>query len=377
MKLFEFEARKLFEKYDIPVPEYGVASTVDEVVSIAKNIGFPVVLKAQVLVGGRGKAGGIKFAYNIEEAKSLGKSLLGSKIKGELVERLIVSKAVEIEREMFISIILDRAEVAPLILASSEGGVDIEELAARAPEKIIRVHVNPLIGIQPYHVRKIVNKLNLTPEQSKQMEKIIYSLYRVFTDFDCELAEINPLAIDKSGNLVALDAKVIIDDNALFRRKEFAGREERELTEFEAIARKEGFSYVELDGNIGIIGNGAGLTMATMDMVYLYGGRPANFLDIGGGARSEIVERAVSLLLRHPRVEVIFINILGGITRCDEVAKGLVRALKKFGAGKKLVVRMVGTNEEEGKRILREAGIYSYDSMEEAAKKTVELAGGG
>lgn len=262
-----------------------------------------------------------------------------------------------------------------MFLTSSEGGVDIEELAARAPEKIVRVPVDPLTGLKGFHVRRLVKGVGLAKEQAKQFSKMASALYKLFIDYDCELAEINPLAIDENGNLVAVDAKVIIDDNALFRRPEFKGREERELSEFEALAKKEGFSYVELDGNIGIIGNGAGLTMATMDTVYLYGGKPANFLDIGGGARAELVEKAASILLRHPKVEVIFVNVLGGITRCDEVARGLVRALEKHGAGKKIVVRMMGTNEEEGKRILAEAGIYAYDSMEEAAKKAVELAG--
>ncbi len=374
MKLYEYEAKELFKAYGIPVPDAEVVRTPEEAEAAARRLGS-VVLKAQVLVAGRGKAGGIKFAHTPEEARKIAEELLGSEIKGERVNSLLVSKLVDIRRELFLSIIVDRALGAPVFLTSSEGGVDIEELAARAPEKIVRVPVDPLTGLKGFHVRRLVKGVGLAKEQAKQFSKMASALYKLFIDYDCELAEINPLAIDENGNLVAVDAKVIIDDNALFRRPEFKGREERELSEFEALAKKEGFSYVELDGNIGIIGNGAGLTMATMDTVYLYGGKPANFLDIGGGARAELVEKAASILLRHPKVEVIFVNVLGGITRCDEVARGLVRALEKHGAGKKIVVRMMGTNEEEGKRILAEAGIYAYDSMEEAAKKAVELAG--
>ncbi|MEM2366221.1 MAG: ADP-forming succinate--CoA ligase subunit beta, partial [Nitrososphaerota archaeon] len=331
------------------------------------------VLKAQVLVAGRGKAGGIKFAGSPQEAYELAKILLNMEIKGEKVHSLLVSETVDIERELYLSIVIDRSVGAASILASSEGGIDIEELAAKSPEKIVKVYIDPLVGLKPYHVRRITEFMSLSDEQKKVLHDITLNLYRLFVDFDCELAEINPLAVDKEGKLVPVDAKVIIDDNALFRRKEFAERASAELSEFEAEAKKYGFSYVELDGDIGIIGNGAGLTMATMDVVKLYGGKPANFLDIGGGARADIVEKAASLLLKHPKVKVLLVNVLGGITRCDEVAKGLVNALKAYGKGKKLVVRLMGTNEEEGKRILSSAGISAFDSMEDAAKNVVEL----
>ncbi len=373
MKLYEYEAKQLFSLYNIPVPEYGLARTPEEAREITERLGGKSVLKAQVLVAGRGKAGGIKFAESPQEAYELAKELLGMEIKGEKVNSLLISKIVSIDRELYLSIVIDRSVGAASILASSEGGIDIEELAAKSPEKIIRVYVDPLVGLKPYHVRRITESINLSDEQKKVLQDIILSLYRLFVEFDCELAEINPLAVDKEGKLVPVDAKVIIDDNALFRRKEFAERVSAELSEFELEAKKYGFSYVELDGDIGIIGNGAGLTMATMDVVKLYGGKPANFLDIGGGARADVVEKAASLLLKHPKVKVLLVNVLGGITRCDEVAKGLVNALKLYGKDKKLVVRLMGTNEEEGKKILSDAGISAFDSMEDAAKNAVSL----
>lgn len=374
MKLYEYEAKQLFSLYNISVPEFELARTPEEAREITQKLGGKSVLKAQVLVAGRGKSGGIKFAESPQEAYELAKKLLGMEIKGEKVNSLLVSEVVNIERELYLSIVIDRSVGAISILASSEGGIDIEELAARSPEKLIKVYVDPLIGLKPYHIRRITEFMNLSDEQKKALQDITLNLYRVFVDFDCELAEINPLAVDKEGKLVPVDAKVIIDDNALFRRKEFAERVYVELNELEIEAKKHGFSYVELDGDIGIIGNGAGLTMATMDLVKLYGGRPANFLDIGGGARADVVEKAASLLLKHPKVKVLLVNILGGITRCDEVAKGLVNALTNYGKDKKLVVRLIGTNEEEGKKILSNAGISAFDSMEDAAKNAVELA---
>jgi len=373
LKLYEYEAKQLFSLYNIPVPKSGLAKTPEEAMEITQKLGGKSVLKAQVLVAGRGKAGGIKFAGSPQEAYELAKILLNMEIKGEKVRSLLVSETVDIERELYLSIVIDRSVGAASILASSEGGIDIEELAAKSPEKIVKVYIDPLVGLKPYHVRRITEFMSLSDEQKKVLHDITLNLYRLFVDFDCELAEINPLAVDKEGKLVPVDAKVIIDDNALFRRKEFAERASAELSEFEAEAKKYGFSYVELDGDIGIIGNGAGLTMATMDVVKLYGGKPANFLDIGGGARADIVEKAASLLLKHPKVKVLLVNVLGGITRCDEVAKGLVNALKAYGKGKKLVVRLMGTNEEEGKRILSSAGISAFDSMEDAAKNVVEL----
>lgn len=376
MKLYEYEAKQLFNRYGISVPEFYVATSPEQAMDAAKKLGEKVVLKAQVLVAGRGKAGGIKFADAPEEAYEVARKLLGMEIKGERVNSLLVTKAVDIEKELYLSVVLDRSVGCPSMLASPEGGIDIEELAASSPEKILKINVDPLLGLRQYQLRSIVNFMKLPDGQRQVLEQMTVNLYRLFVELDCELAEINPLAVDKNGNLVPVDAKVIIDDNALFRRKEFSSRVDAGMSELELEAKKYGFSYVELDGDIGIIGNGAGLTMATMDMVKLYGGRPANFLDIGGGARADVVESAASILLRHPRVKVLFVNILGGITRCDEVAKGLVKALNAYGRGKKIVVRMMGTNEEEGRKILEGAGMSAFFSMEEAAKMAVELSSG-
>ncbi|MEM3833592.1 MAG: ADP-forming succinate--CoA ligase subunit beta [Thermoprotei archaeon] len=374
MKLYEYEAKKIFADYGIPISPYEIATDPESARKSAEKLGFPVVIKAQVLVAGRGKAGGVKFARDPDEAYNIALQMLGSNIKGEIVKKVMVTNAVNISKEIYVSIIVDRFVRKPVILVSSEGGVDIEELAVKAPEKIIRTHVDPLIGLRDYQLRYVTNHVGLFGQNASQFMFILRALYMIFENLDCDLAEINPLVIDSNGNLIAVDAKIIIDDNALFRRKEFANRESVEYSTFEIEARQAGFNYVELDGNIGIICNGAGLTMATMDTVYLKGGRPANFLDVGGGATSEIAEKATSLLLRHPNVKVIFFNILGGITRCDEVAKGLINALNKYGSNKKIVVRMMGTNEEEGRRLLKEAGIDWYDSMEEAAARTAELA---
>lgn len=371
MKLFEYEAIKLFQNYNIPVPKWGFAINVDQAIKLAKEIQFPIVIKAQVLVGGRGKAGGIKFANNLEELKENVNKILKMKIKGEKVKGVIISKRIEIEKEIYLSIIIDKSSKSPLVLASKEGGIDIEKIAKISPEKILKIRINPLIGIQDYIVRKIEEFL-----QIKEIKRILINLYNLFKDYDCELVEINPLVLTKDKKIIAIDAKIIIDDSALYRQKIFSEKIEREMNEFEAIAKKYGFSYVEHDGDIGIIGNGAGLTMATMDLVQFFGGKPANFLDIGGGANEEIVYRALLIQLKHPRVKGVFANILGGITRCDEVAKGIIRAVKEVKTNKELVIRMKGTNEEIGKEMLNKEGIYTYDEMEEAAKEIVRLIKG-
>jgi succinyl-CoA synthetase beta subunit len=366
MKLYEYEARQIFEEYKIPVPKWGLASNAEEALKIAKEISFPVVVKAQVLVGGRGKAGGIKFANNEEELINVTNSILNLTIKGERVSKVIISKYLDIKQELFLSLIMDRTTRKPLILASREGGIDIEQIAKEDPKKVLRIHVNPLIGLQDFIIRKIEDFFSL-----KNIKSIVFALYEIFTKYDCELAEINPLGITNNNEIYAIDAKIIIDDSALYRQNKFGERIDRELNEFEMIARESGFSYVEHDGDIGIISNGAGLTMTTMDIVQYYGGRPANFLDIGGGADAEIVYKALLVQLKHPRAKSIFINILGGITRCDEVAKGIIKALNEIKTNKKIVVRMKGTNEEIGKKMLNEVGIFTYDEMEEAAKEVV------
>jgi len=368
MKLFEYEGRELFQKYNIPVPKWGLAKNVNEAIEIANSLGYPVVIKAQVLVGGRGKAGGIRFAYNENELVENTMKILNMKIKEEKVDSVIISKSIDIKKEMFLSIIIDRSIKSPVLLCSYEGGIDIEEIAKKYSEKILKIRIDPLIGIQDYMIRKVENFL-----QQKNIGNILKNLYKLFLDYDCELVEINPLAISTNDEIFAIDSKIIIDDSALYRQKEFAKRIEREMNEFEREATLAGFNYVEHEGDIGIICNGAGLTMSTMDLVQYYGGKPANFLDIGGGASSDIVYKAIKLQLIHPRVKGIFINILGGITRCDEVAEGIIRALKEIKTDKKIVVRMMGTNEEIGKKMLNENGIYTYDNAEESAKKIVEL----
>ena len=373
VKLYEFEGRELFRRYGIPVTEYGVAGSAEEARRLSEEFGGRVVVKAQVLVAGRGKAGGVKVAETPARAAEIAAEMLGSSIKGERVKTVIVTPYTEIARELYLGFIVDRARRKSVLIASGEGGVDIEVLAKTSPSNVLKLEVDPLTGLRDYQIRRAVRFMHLSDKLAEDAVKILKGLYRLFTEMDCELAEINPLALTPEQNLVALDSKIIIDDNALFRHKEFT----RPLSEsgLEEEARRLGFTAVELDGDIGIIGNGAGLTMATMDMVKLKGGRPANFLDVGGGAAEDVVDKAARLLLTHPRVKVLFVNILGGITRCDEVAKGLVSAYKSVGQKKRVVVRLMGTNEEEGKRILRENGLLHYDSMEEAAEVAASLGG--
>jgi len=372
MKLYEYQAREIYMKYGIPVPKGEVASSPQEVRRIAEKLGSPVVIKAQILVAGRGKAGGILFAETPEEAEKISRNLLGKKIKGCVVKKVLVVEKVQFEKEYFLSITVDRDNRVYCFLVSRRGGVNVEELAKKHPEDLLRVNINPLVGLLDYQIRKILSFLSLTSNQKKDLYKIIKAMYEIMRKYDCELVEINPLAVTTRGDLIALDTRMIIDDNSKYRHPDIEEPEE-EYTEYEKIAKEKGFSYVELDGDIGVIGNGAGLTMATMDLVFHYGGRPANFLDIGGGAKAERVKEAVKVLLQHPRVKVILVNILGGITRCDEVAEGIVAAVKEASVEKPIFVRMMGTNEEEGKRILRSAGINVYESMEEAALAAVKV----
>ncbi len=372
MKLYEFEGRELFKRYGIPVADYALVTNADEAAMAANSIGGKVVVKAQVLVAGRGRAGGIKVAENPSQAAELAAKMLRSEIKGEKIQSVIITPYTEIAKELYLGVIVDRFKKAPLVIASAEGGVEIEELARKSPEQVLKIEIDPLIGLTEYHTRKVAKFMRLEGKLFEEAGKILRGLYRLFVENDCELAEINPLAITPDGKLVAVDSKVILDDNALYRHREFTRPPQG--TGLEEEAWRLGFTAVELDGEIGIIGNGAGLTMATMDMVMLKGGRPANFLDVGGGAAEDLVEKAAQLLLKHPRVKVLFVNILGGITRCDEVARGLVSAYKSAGKDKKIVVRMMGTNEEEGKNILRMHNILPYDSMEEAAEIAARLA---
>ena len=375
MKLYEFESKRIFSSKGILVPKGFVLERVEDLDKIALEP--PLIVKAQILIASRGKLGGIVKARSKDELRDLVSKLLGASIGGLRVRKLLIEEVVNIAKEYYLSITIDRLKRKPVVLASSEGGVDIEEVARREPWKIVKRYIDPLVGLRDYEVRYVAYKLGIkNPKLIRVFTNIAKAMYSIFTEYDCELVESNPLALTTEGRFIAVDAKIIVDDNALYRHRdlqELVEKEAREYTEIELKAKKLGFSYVELDGNIGIIGNGAGLTMATMDLVKYYGGRPANFLDVGGGARADVVREAVKILLLDPKVKGIFINILGGITRADEIAKGVIEALRETGVRKPLVVRLKGTREKEGRRILSEENIPLYDDMDEAAKRIVEL----
>ncbi len=376
MKLYEYEAKQIFKDHEIPTPSGQTAATPDEAAEAGAKIGFPVVLKSQVLVGGRGKAGGIKFASNVTEAKSVAAQIFGLNIKGEIVRKLLVEQKLTNQKELYIGITVDRAERRLVVLGSTAGGMDIEEVAATRPEAIVRHYVDTSLGLRSFEARTVAEKLGYHGPLQQPLAKIILALYRTAGEYDAELIEINPLILTDKNSFVAADARLLVDDNSLFRHPEIASLMEKrkgEFSEREIEASKMGFSYVELDGDIGIVGNGAGLVMATLDLVKLYGGEPADFLDIGGGAGADVMQEAVSLLLQNPKVKAIFVNILGGITKCDEVAKGLVAAFRQSAQKKPAVVRLTGNNQEEGRRILTGAGMHSLETMEEAARQAVGL----
>lgn len=379
MKLYEYEAKKIFKEHNIPVPKGETASTPEDAERAATEVGFPVVLKSQVLVGGRGKAGGIKFATSPEEAHNISSQLLTLNIKGEDVKKLLIEEKITSKQELYIGFTVDRAERKLVALASNAGGMDIEEVAATRPEAIIRHSIDPFLDLRSFDARAIAAQLQFHGAGQQALTKIILDLYSAGVDYDAELVEINPLILTDKGSFVAADARLLVDDNSLFRHPQVASLLQQRTGEFSAReieASELGFSYVELDGDVGIVGNGAGLVMATLDLVKFYGGNPANFLDIGGGAGADVMEEAVGLLLQNPKVKVIFVNILGGITDCADVARGLVAAFKKGSQSKPVVVRLTGNNQEEGRRILTEAKISSVETMEEAAKQAVELVKG-
>ncbi|MBW1744946.1 MAG: ADP-forming succinate--CoA ligase subunit beta [Deltaproteobacteria bacterium] len=366
MKIHEYQAKELFKKYKISIPDGGIALTPDEAKKNADKIGsFPVVIKGQIHAGGRGKGGGIKLAETMEEVESIAKRILGMLLithqtgpKGKIVKKVLVEKSLKIEKELYLSIIPDRATAKIAIIASKAGGMDIEEVAANQPEKIIKIHIDPLLGIQPFHCRQAAFGLKLPPSLIRQFTLTLINLYRLFVDYDCTLVEINPLAITANENIVALDAKIIFDDNALFRHKDIL--EYRDLDEedpFEVEASKFNLNYIKLSGNVGNMVNGAGLAMATMDLIKLYGAEPANFLDVGGTANAETVENGFRIILSDKNVKAILINIFGGILRCDLLAKGVVQAADKAEIKIPVVIRMEGTNVEEGRRILSESGL--------------------
>ena len=377
MKLHEYQSKRVFAQYGVPIPNGEVASTPAEARAIAEKIGNPVVIKSQVLVGGRGKAGGIKLARTPDEAEEVAGQILGMDIKGLTVEKVLVDAAADIRSEIYLGAVLDRDARRVAIMASSEGGVEIEEVAAQTPEKIITVHVHPLLGMQGYQARQLAYGIGLPKEHISAFIKIAQSLYLSFVESDASLAEINPLVINGENQLEAVDGKILIDDSALPRQKELAAmRDPDEDSPTETEAREAGLSYIDLDGEIGCMVNGAGLAMATMDIIKLYGGNPANFLDIGGGAGAEKVMAALRIILQDSGVKAVLINIFGGITRCDEVANGIVEAINSLHVKVPIVVRMVGVNEDEGRQILADSNLPSANRLSEAVQMAVAAAKG-
>lgn len=377
MKLHEYQSKRIFAKYGVPIPKGDVAATPAQAQEIAKELGGKVVIKSQVLVGGRGKAGGIKVAKDADEAEHLAEQILGMSIKGIPVDKVLVDEAADIREEIYLGIVIDRAQQKPVVIASAAGGVEIEEVARTNPEAIIRLPIDPQAGLMDYQARNIAFDLGLRRDYINQFVQILKGLYQAFIDCDASLAEINPLAVTGSQKLLGVDGKMVLDDNALFRHADLAElRDVQEETYSERDARKAGLSYVKLDGEIGCMVNGAGLAMASMDIIKHYGGEPANFLDIGGGAKAEKVAAALRIILSDPKVKAVLFNIFGGITRCDEVARGILEALQEVKTNVPMVARLVGTNEEEGRRILAEANFPSASTLGEAAEKAVALAQG-
>lgn len=377
MKLHEYQAKTIFSKFGIPIPKGKVAATASEARQIAKELGGAVVVKSQVLVGGRGKAGGIKVAKTPDDVEQIAGQILAMEIKGLPVRKVLIDEAADIKKEIYLGITNDRAEKKPVIMASSAGGVEIEEVARNNPELIIKVHINPLIGIKDYQSRDIASAIDLPREHWKTFGEILKGLWEVYQTHDATLAEINPLVITGDGRLVALDGKMLIDDNALFRHQDLNDmRDTDEEAPSEIEARKYGLTFIKLDGNIGCMVNGAGLAMASMDILKLFGGDPANFLDIGGGASAEKVAAAMRIILADPNVKAILFNIFGGITRGDEVAKGILTAMDEVKPKVPMVVRLVGTNAVEGRALLASANMITAETLAEAAKKAVAAANG-
>ena len=384
MKIHEYQAKELLKKYSVPVPEGGAAFSADEAVAVAKKlVGYPVVVKAQIHAGGRGKGGGVKLARSADEVQSVAREIIGMNLvtpqtgkEGRLVKKVLVEQGLNIEKELYLSLIPDRASAQIVVMASESGGMDIEAVAAKTPERIIKVFINPLLGMQPYHCRVVAFGLNLSPAVIKPFVAMLKNLYRLFVDYDCSLAEINPLVITAEEAVIALDAKVNFDDNALFRHADI--QEYRDIDEedpLEVEASKFNLNYINLDGNVGNMVNGAGLAMATMDIIKQAGAEPANFLDVGGGASAEMVENGFRIILSDKNVKGILINIFGGILRCDVLANGVVEAAKKTGIKVPVVVRMEGTNVEAGRKILAESGLnlITAADLKDAAQKIAEV----
>jgi succinyl-CoA synthetase beta subunit len=379
MDLYEHQGKELFRRHGIPVSEGRLATTPEEARAAAEELGGPVVVKAQVLTGGRGKAGGIKLAASPDEAEARAGEILGLDINGHVVRKLWIERASDIEREYYLSITFDRGEKKPLYMFTTEGGVDIEEVAATKPEALVRLHVDPLEGFQPWQARRLVyGGAVADPGEQKEIAAIVERLYAAFVETDAMLCEINPLIVTPDGEVRALDSKFTVDDNALFRHADVAEmRDPESYPPEERAAREKGVTYVKLDGEVGILGNGAGLVMSTLDVIALAGGRPANFCDLGGGGDAEGVVDALEVITADPQVKSILFNIFGGITRCDEVARGILAALDRMTIEHPIVVRLDGTNAEEGRRLLSEAAppnLSVEPTMLDAARKAVELA---
>jgi len=386
VKIHEHQAKALLREFGVPVPAGDVAATPAQARAVATRLGGRVVVKAQVHAGGRGKAGGIKLADDADGAERAARQILGMKLKtpqtppdGILVHSVLVEEASAVERELYLSITLDRARATHVVMASRAGGMEIEEVAARTPERIVREWAHPALGIQDYQARRLAYGLGLAGDQFKQAVALIRSLFGLYLARDCSLVEINPLVVTKDGRVMALDAKLNFDDNALVRHKEIVAlRDVNEEDPLDVEASKYGLNYIKLDGNVGCMVNGAGLAMATMDIVKLAGGEPANFLDVGGGASPEQIENAFRILSSDPSVKAVFINVFGGILRCDRLAAGVIAAVRKLGLRLPVVVRMEGTNVELGKQMLAESGLAltNADDMGDGAKKAVALARG-
>lgn len=386
MKIHEYQAKEILAKYGVPVPRGGVASTPAEAGKIAAELGGVVVIKAQVYTGGRGKGGGIKTAQSPSEAEKLASQIIGMRLvthqtsaEGVPVDKVLVEDEGAIVRELYLGIVIDSGKGLPVIMASEAGGMDIEEVAAKTPEKILREYIDPMIGFQPFLGRRLAFGLNLEAEQIRPMGQLIGNVFRVFTEQDASLVEINPLVVTSDGGLLALDAKLNLDDNALFRHRDYAElRDPAQEDKLDLEAAKHNLSYIRLDGDVGCMVNGAGLAMATMDIIKLIGAEPANFLDVGGGASEEMVTNAFILLLSDPKVKAALVNIFGGILRCDIVARGMIEASKQKEIKVPIVVRMRGTNVEEGMRLLAESGlpIILANDLKDAAEKVVVARGG-
>lgn len=377
MKLHEYQAKQIFRKYAIPIPNGRVASSSGEARQIAEELGGRVVVKAQVLITGRGKAGGIRLAKSVREAEELASAILGMEIKGLPVRKVLVDETVNIQKELYLSVVHDRSLRKPVMITSFAGGVNIEEVARTTPEKIIKIPIDPLLGLRDYQARDMAAGIDLPRDLWKSYIDIAHGLWNVFNDFDATLAEVNPLVITGDQKLLAIDGKMSIDENSMFRHPEMT--DYRNLDGESAVdieARKFGLAYIKMDGNVGCLVNGAGLAMTTMDIIQFFGGQPANFLDIGGGASAERVAAALKIILMDSSVKSILINIFGGITRCDEVARGILAAIREMPSEIPIITRLTGTNSEEGTNLLKEANLLAANSISEAVKMAITAAEG-